>query len=789
VKNAEMNTSVQGEETYKIMTNIYQKLMDKPYVATGHKAQQEPEDKSLFDQILDNITLPEDAQNEEGPHEGDTKPGKDGMLILKDGHWVKMGVDDLPVPEFTGGNAVKFTAAAAKLKEIFATEGKGALKSDKAYFTWHKNGTVTVGVNGTTFKNMNPNTATADFANFAKYVFGLKALVSKQKVAKKVAAKKGPVTGYTQGLPAVDEWKQVGKQQGSNPGGKFQDAEGNDWYVKFPENEDHAKSEVLAARLYGAMGISGQSARLITRNGKIGIATKWVDNIKKGTPAELQATLGVLDNFAADAWLGNWDVVGTGFDNLQIAPDGTAMRVDAGGSLMYRAQGAKKKADEWSSSVTDIDTMRDPSQNPYAAKVFGVMTDADIAASVSKVAALSKAAIHQIVEANAPGDAKSRRELAELLIARRDDLIKRFPQADAKPTEKATFKTENITPPPDFSKWEGKGGEGLSSHGSINRANTQVVNEIYQAALKGDLEKINNAQATVFDKETKAPTGKIPASSHPSQHVKAYWKNLVNEVDLQLNPPEAHTIGQVVAGSDLGEIMDMLGETEAGDAVKHTPQFLKIGNYIVKGKIGEVAPFVPEVDNTVANSLNWKEAAKAHYAKVSHKAKETFSCYVTSSGAAMLNTALREGDLDKIISGQTVRQHLLNTKELLVDIPEGTSFVRNMGNSGYGATPDSKALKELEQFLISAEPGTVVQEPGFSSTSYVGGGHSGILGSNNIRWEFTAAKGVKAFPAWLTANKGEGEALLPPNAQYSIVSAKKQGKTVVVKAILLPTKD
>jgi hypothetical protein len=108
-----------------------------------------------------------------------------------------------------------------------------------------------------------------------------------------------------------------------------------------------------------------------------------------------------------------------------------------------------------------------------------------------------------------------------------------------------------------------------------------------------------------------------------------------------------------------------------------------------------------------------------------------------------------------------------------------------MGMKGYGATPNEKAVKELQQFLMSVDPGTIVQEPGYSSTSWTGG--KKVLGNNDIEWEFVAGHGVKMFPGWLSANVGEGEGLLPPNQRYMIVSSKKVGKTVRVKAVLLPS--
>mgnify|MGYP000443961903 CR=1 FL=1 len=98
---------------------------------------------------------------------------------------------------------------------------------------------------------------------------------------------------------------------------------------------------------------------------------------------------------------------------------------------------------------------------------------------------------------------------------------------------------------------------------------------------------------------------------------------------------------------------------------------------------------------------------------------------------------------------------------------------------------NEKKVKELQQFLLSAGAGTVIQEPGFTSTSWTGG--KTILSNNDIEWEFTAGPGVKIYPAWLTANKGEGEGLLPPNQRYMIVGSKKEGKTVRIQAVLLPT--
>ncbi|EAW2493049.1 hypothetical protein AXL65_02160 [Salmonella enterica subsp. enterica] len=805
----------ENEGTYKMITAAAQFLANhknskaaKEIVSDAMKQQGYSQDSVEAVWAKGEKTEPQaqPAAEEEGPMEGEMKPGKGGMLIFKDGHWVKAGPDDVVMPDYPVGGSYEKAAKAihAAFVEYGKNAGKGTLNGGFK-LTSHKDGTYSFSAGGVTGKKISTNSVNQNNVKLATMIDQLKASVGQKvlnpnfaegafkpqpkpkKVTPAAGADSSPDAGaYSAGTPAVDNWKQVGPQQGSNPGGKFEDENGNHWYVKFPKDQDHAKSEVLAARLYEAMGIGGQDAQIITRDGKIGIASRWTDGLTQASAGDLAKNEDVLDGFAADAWLGNWDVVGASYDNLKVDATGKAIRVDAGGSLHYRAQGAKKDAGEFGTEVTEIDSMRSKGKNSQTASVFGKMTDADIAASVSRVAALSDTAIRQIVEANAPGTPEERVKLAETLIARKKNLLERFPQAGAKPAEQASFKVENLSMPPNFSNWNGTG-SGLSSKDFLNNANQEAVNAVYEAAKHGKLDDINNAKAPIFDKESGTITQMVPMSQHPSQHVNAYWQDMVKEVDYQLNPPEAYSVGQVVTSDSLATISDKLKPFEPGKAVQIAHHSLKMGDYVVLGKVGNIVDHTPEKTNTKIGSQAWKDEAKQHYANASSDAKSAFSLYVTSTGASQLNTALRKGKLDEVYQGKTVAQHMENFKGLLVDIPEGSTFVRNMGSSGYGATPNTAALKALQQFLLDAEPGTVMQEPGFSSTSWTGG--NSILGNNDIQWNFTASKGVKMFPAWLTANKSEGEGLLPPNARYVITGTKKVGKTVVVEAIILPTEQ
>ena len=229
------------------------------------------------------------------------------------------------------------------------------------------------------------------------------------------------------GQPPVDAtaWEKVGGQTGSNPGGFFEDADGGEWYCKFPESADHAKNEILASKLYDALGIRAPHMQLIDRGGKIGVASKIIPALVKDKAALMDGSaVGAHEGFAADCWLANWDSVGALFDNMMVDGDGHAVRLDPGGALLFRAQGAPKGA-AFGDNVGEIDSLRD-GKNKQAAAVFDGVTNAHIRAGVEKIASLSDESIHALVESFGPGTSKSRGALADRLIARKKDLTARF---------------------------------------------------------------------------------------------------------------------------------------------------------------------------------------------------------------------------------------------------------------------------------------------------------------------------------------------------------------------------
>lgn len=217
------------------------------------------------------------------------------------------------------------------------------------------------------------------------------------------------------------------KTKGGTEGAVYQDtATGTKWMVKFNGSEDAVRNEVLASKLYGLAGVEAPELHAITIGGRPALASRMVDGITEVGPKVLASTPSVTEGFAVDAWLANWDVAGLSFDNIVLV-QGSAMRIDVGGALRYRAVGGLKGS-AFGRTVGEIDSLRDGT-NAQARQVFGGMSAADVERSVEKVLAVADDDIRAIVMRYGPPDQAEREALADLMIARKRDLERRFPAA------------------------------------------------------------------------------------------------------------------------------------------------------------------------------------------------------------------------------------------------------------------------------------------------------------------------------------------------------------------------
>jgi hypothetical protein len=244
----------------------------------------------------------------------------------------------------------------------------------------------------------------------------------------------------------LSEWTlHRGKPGGSNPGGIYLDAQGAQWLVKgnrmhetgmvsLRENADRARNEVLSCKLLQAAGVDVPEMQLIDLEGQhgqgLGVASRWIQGqaqpVNPGNAAHARL---MNEQFAAHAWLGNFDALGEDMANTLVVDNARAVHVDPGGALLFRAQGLPKDgargvrfgllnpaAPEWVS-------MQRTTRGQQL--VFGPARWADAKKlGAERLAALSPEKIRQLVTEWGPGEAKDRRRLADNLIARRDAVLR-----------------------------------------------------------------------------------------------------------------------------------------------------------------------------------------------------------------------------------------------------------------------------------------------------------------------------------------------------------------------------
>lgn len=155
--------------------------------------------------------------------------------------------------------------------------------------------------------------------------------------------------------------------------------------LKHGASPEHAVEEHQANLLYAMMGVHVPASHLYEHDGKKAMVSAFVQGKAYSdlTADEKTAVKNDLkQHFAVDALLGNWDVTGADFDNVLWDGNNT-VRIDNGGSLRFRAQGAAK-GDSFGKTVDELETMRDPSK--LAGKlVFSGVTDKEVSEQIKKI--------------------------------------------------------------------------------------------------------------------------------------------------------------------------------------------------------------------------------------------------------------------------------------------------------------------------------------------------------------------------------------------------------------------
>lgn len=248
--------------------------------------------------------------------------------------------------------------------------------------------------------------------------------MDRQAAAGVVASKRSrAVAAIVDGWPsALAGLVDLGAAGGSTGARIVQDAAGRKYVRKAGTSEAHLREESAALEAYRAAGVPVPETRLYTdpETGRPVILSAWEDGVPlselKGAKREA-AIERIREHFGVDALLGNWDVAGQGLDNIIVRPDGTPVRIDVGGSLRFRAQGAPK-GDQFGEHPREVFTLRDPAVNKPGAAVFGGMDWGQVTTSLESAVAREQRILAALPEGDIRDTVRRRfeeaRELAQV---------------------------------------------------------------------------------------------------------------------------------------------------------------------------------------------------------------------------------------------------------------------------------------------------------------------------------------------------------------------------------------
>ena len=213
---------------------------------------------------------------------------------------------------------------------------------------------------------------------------------------------------------------------GSNPATMLTDPNGTKYYAKLPKRgeptlttRERMETEVLAGKLYALAGIPVADLQMGTYNGEPVMLSRMIQTRMPNGKGDNDKA---RDGFVVDAWLANWDAPLN--DNIKVDNNGRPVRLDVGGSLDYRAQGAKKGSGGstgFGPSVGEMTSM----QKSGSSADFTNMDSGELKKQTQKLGTVTDDQIRQTVSAIVSDPARAK-ILADTLIARRDDIIKRY---------------------------------------------------------------------------------------------------------------------------------------------------------------------------------------------------------------------------------------------------------------------------------------------------------------------------------------------------------------------------
>jgi hypothetical protein len=168
---------------------------------------------------------------------------------------------------------------------------------------------------------------------------------------------------------------------------------GKEYVRKTGSSPDHIREEFYAEEAYRALGVPIPKSKLYDDGTNPVKLSEYLPNAKSlrslaGKEKE-DAIAKIKEGFAVDALMGNWDSVGMSGDNILVDSNGKPWRIDVGGSLRFRAQGAAKQGDQWNEYPTELWSMKESSQGK------GVYGDLNIRQISDQIRKLDQSSINK----------------------------------------------------------------------------------------------------------------------------------------------------------------------------------------------------------------------------------------------------------------------------------------------------------------------------------------------------------------------------------------------------------
>jgi len=144
------------------------------------------------------------------------------------------------------------------------------------------------------------------------------------------------------------------------------------------------EQETLADKLYQVIGLASPDSYLIKEDNVTYKIAPYIEKAQSLSCTGSSDYKEVQKGFVMDALLGNWDVIGAGYDNI-LTKDGEIIRIDNGGSLEYRAKGRKKSDSDFGPEIVELTSFLNEGTNPTTAAVFGGITKKEIQAQAKSI--------------------------------------------------------------------------------------------------------------------------------------------------------------------------------------------------------------------------------------------------------------------------------------------------------------------------------------------------------------------------------------------------------------------